>query len=96
GIGRGIAVPHAEIDEEIDTAAVLGISPGGIDFEALDSAPVHIVFLLVSSNRREKDRLGILSRFSALFGEASVRKAIRRASTAEEAARIIRESEGEG
>jgi mannitol/fructose-specific phosphotransferase system IIA component (Ntr-type) len=96
GIGRGIAVPHAEIDEEFETSAVLGISPEGIDFDALDSAPVHVVFLLVCSTRNQPERLGVLSRLSSLFGDASVRKALRRAVSADEALGIIRDGEGEG
>jgi mannitol/fructose-specific phosphotransferase system IIA component (Ntr-type) len=96
GIGRGIAIPHAELDEPIEAAAVLGISPSGVDFEALDSAPVHIVFLLVCSTRSQPDRLAILSRLSSLFGDASVRKALRRATSAEDVVQIIREREGGG
>jgi PTS system fructose-specific IIC component len=93
GIGRGIAIPHAEIDEEIDPAAAIGISPGGAEFEALDSQPVHIVFLLICSKRNQEVRLGVLSSLSHLFGERSVRQALRKATSSDEVVKVIRESE---
>ncbi len=94
GIGRGIAIPHAEIDEEIPPSAVLGISPGGAEFEALDSQPVHIVFLLICSKSNQEVRLGVLSSLSHLFGERAVRQALRKATTPSEVIQIIEESEG--
>ncbi|MFH1681402.1 MAG: PTS sugar transporter subunit IIA [Candidatus Eisenbacteria bacterium] len=93
GIGRGIAIPHAEIDADLETSAVIGISPNGVEFDALDTAPVHIVFLLVCPARGQQARLGILSRLSRLLGEAPVRKALRRASSEEEVVGVIQRSE---
>jgi len=94
GIGRGIAIPHAEIDEKIPPSAVIGISPSGAEFDALDSQPVHIVFLLICSKHNQDVRLGILSSLSYLFGERSVRQALRKAASPKEVVEIIRESEG--
>ncbi|MFH1279946.1 MAG: PTS sugar transporter subunit IIA [Candidatus Eisenbacteria bacterium] len=96
GIGRGIAIPHAEIGADIETTAVIGIAPGGVDFDALDSRPVSIVFLLVVSHGNRQERLGILKSLSALFGDAEVRRALRKAASEAEVVRIIRESEGSG
>jgi mannitol/fructose-specific phosphotransferase system IIA component (Ntr-type) len=93
GIGRGVAIPHAEIDAEFETSAVIGISPKGVDFDALDSSPVHIAFLLVCPALEEQTRLKILSGLSRLLGEASVRKALRMASSEEEVVGIIRDNE---
>jgi PTS system fructose-specific IIC component len=96
GIGRGIAIPHAEIDADFGASAVLGVHPEGVDFDALDSGPVFTVFLLTCPRSEDRARLGILSRLSRLFGEAEVRKALRRASSEDEVVAIIREHEGDG
>jgi len=93
GIGRGIAIPHAEIDMAIGPMAVIGISPAGIDFEALDSRPVHVAFLLVVSNERPQARLSVLSRLSRLFGRRPVRHALAGAATAADVVAIIRANE---
>lgn len=96
GIGRGIAIPHAEIDADIEPSAVLGIAPYGAEFDALDSRPVSIVFLLVVSHENRRERLGILKGISALFSDVDVRRALKNAKSEAEVARIIRESEGRG
>jgi len=72
GIGRGIAIPHAEIRAEIGPLAVIGVSPEGVDFEALDSEPVHVVFLLVCPAEARQERLSILSSLSRLFSQRSL------------------------
>lgn len=96
GIGRGIAIPHAEIDADVETSAVLGIAPYGADFDALDSQPVSIVFLLVVSHENRQERLGILKGLSGLFSDVEVRRALKKARSEAEVVRIIRESEGRG
>lgn len=53
GVGNGIAIPHPR--DHIPTlnapaVIVLGKSDAGIDFGAIDGAPVHLFFLLVSKD----------------------------------------------
>jgi mannitol/fructose-specific phosphotransferase system IIA component (Ntr-type) len=49
GIGTGIAVPHAKHESIPSLMAALGISSEGIEFEAIDSEPVHLVVLLLAN-----------------------------------------------
>lgn len=93
GIGRSIAIPHAEIGTPVEPAAVIGIAPAGVEFDALDSQPAHIVFLLVVSHENRQARLGILSCLSRMLGDEGTRRALKKATTAAEVVRIIRESE---
>lgn len=48
GIGGGIAVPHAKHESIQKLTAALGISRGGIEFDAIDDKPVHVVFLILA------------------------------------------------
>lgn len=48
GFGKGVAAPHAKVDGLKKSALAVGRSSAGVDFEALDGAPVHSVFLLLS------------------------------------------------
>ena len=48
GIGMGVAVPHTKHPSVDRLIATVGISPEGVDFQALDGEPVQALFLLVS------------------------------------------------
>jgi PTS system fructose-specific IIC component/PTS system nitrogen regulatory IIA component len=67
GVARGLALPHAQVAGLDGTYGVIGISRHGIDYEALDRHPVHLVFLLVSADRDPELHLGILDHLGALF-----------------------------
>jgi len=61
GIGGGVAIPHAS-GENIDSMLiVLGLAPGGVDFDAMDGQPVKIIFLIVGSERAPKAHLQLLA-----------------------------------
>jgi len=48
GIGKGVAVPHTKTDRVKKLVGMLGRSPGGVEFAALDGEPVYIFFLILS------------------------------------------------
>ena len=49
GIGRGCAIPHGK-DPSIKTLTVaIGTSAAGIEFDAVDGAPVHLVILILAN-----------------------------------------------
>src|SRR5687767_6071912 len=48
GFGKGAAVPHVKHEKIKKIAAAIGISRGGLDFRALDKAPVYMVILILS------------------------------------------------
>ena len=49
GLEHGIAVPHTKIDMIKELQVSIGISPAGIDFQALDGKPSYLFFLLLAS-----------------------------------------------
>jgi mannitol/fructose-specific phosphotransferase system IIA component (Ntr-type) len=46
GIGFGIGIPHASTDLITEVVAAFGRSKAGVNFDALDNQPVHLVTLL--------------------------------------------------
>lgn len=48
GLGKGIALPHARSTLVTQRAVVVGRSAGGIDFDAADGQPAHLLFLVVA------------------------------------------------
>ena len=48
GLEQGIAVPHAKTQAVNSLTVALGISPKGIDFQAIDGNPSKLFFLLLA------------------------------------------------
>ena len=48
GIGKGVAVPHARSTVITERVVLLARSKKGVEFEAVDGAPVHLIFLIVA------------------------------------------------
>ena len=48
GIGQGVAIPHGKHASISSLTAALGTSAGGLEFDAVDGDPVHVVFLLLA------------------------------------------------
>ena len=58
---RGVAIPHVRIDEVTHPTVGVGISKGGVDFEALDNEPVNIIILFAMPSGSDKEYLGVLA-----------------------------------
>ena len=67
GIGVEIAVPHAKLVSVADFLIAVGISPGGIEWDAIDGAPVKIIVMIVGPDNRQEDYLRILARVVLLL-----------------------------
>lgn len=94
GIGQGIAMPHAKIEELSDEVLVaLGISKKGISFSSLDGELVYIVFLFLSSEKSTNIHLKILAQASQLLKDKYFREPLSKCNTKEEAIDLIREEE---
>ncbi|MDR1178728.1 MAG: PTS sugar transporter subunit IIA [Spirochaetaceae bacterium] len=68
GIKKGIGVPHGRTNAVDDVYGVLGISKKGVDYDALDGAPVYIIFLMLAPEKDEAEKhLGLLKRLAELL-----------------------------
>jgi PTS system fructose-specific IIC component/PTS system nitrogen regulatory IIA component len=71
GIAPGVAIPHGYCRGVGTIAGALGISPAGIEYQALDDGPVHVVFMLVMGQGGQENHLRVLNRiFSLVKSEA--------------------------
>ena len=77
GIGAGVAVPHAKHDSISDLVGAFGRSKKGINFDALDGEPVHIMFLLLSSKSASGAHLEALAYISRLVRDEKFVKFLR-------------------
>ena len=76
GIGKGVAVPHAHEDSIDRQLLAIGISRQGIDFAAPDGAPVHIVALLATPRKHQKQHMELLAALSRLLQHQEVRESL--------------------
>jgi fructose-specific phosphotransferase system IIA component len=93
GIGKGIAIPHSRNAAINEVAVALGRSKKGIDFDALDSQSVHLIFLLAAPLNAGSVYLKALARLSRLLRHSEFRQALIEARTKEEILKIIEERE---
>mgnify|MGYP000194253376 FL=1 len=82
GIGQGIAIPHCRIqDLEHATAALIKLKDP-IDFDAIDNAPVDILFLLLVPEEACDEHLNTLARLAEVFSDDANLSALRNCSEA--------------
>ena len=72
GIANGIAVPHARIPGLLQPIVAAGISAGGIDFEAPDFEPTHVIFLVLTPEDDDGVQLEIISDIAKTFKNPEV------------------------
>ena len=96
GIGFGIAIPHASSDRVNEVVATFGRSPGGIEFDSLDNAPVKNVVLFVVPRDQFQMHLRTLAAIAKLLNDRAVREALAAATTAEEILAIFKSRSNPG
>lgn len=95
GIGKGVALPHGLSESIENVVLVLGISPDGIDFDAVDGALCHIFALLISPAGEPDKHLKLLSRLSKHLNDGAQRSALMDAATPAQVLEILRNWEAE-
>jgi PTS system nitrogen regulatory IIA component len=61
GIGMGVAIPHAKLPDYDDFFIIIGLLKSGVEWHALDGAPVRAIFLIGGPDDKQTEYLQILS-----------------------------------
>jgi mannitol/fructose-specific phosphotransferase system IIA component (Ntr-type) len=91
GIGFGIAIPHCSSDCLSEVIAAFGRSPSGIEFDALDNAPVKFVVLFIVPKNQFQTHLRTLASIAKFLNDRNVRERLAAAKSAEEILSIFQE-----
>lgn len=83
GIGRGIAVPHCAVSTPIGLRGFVFRISKPLEFEAIDGAPVDLIFLLVFEEKRRAEYLKVLATIARKAHSEATLAALRSASTPE-------------
>lgn len=74
GIGMGVAIPHAKLTEFKQFFIAIGILDKGIDWGALDGAPVRLIFMIGGPDNKQTEYLQILSGITLALKNETRRK----------------------
>ncbi|ERJ92635.1 PTS sugar transporter subunit IIA [Treponema lecithinolyticum] len=89
GIMSGIAVPHAKTSAVTDVQGAIGISRSGIDYDALDGKPVHLIVLILSGADSTELHLRVLKRLARLLENSEFYAELMEQKTAEAAYNVF-------
>ena len=93
GMENGIAIPHTSVPQVDHAAVALGIARGGIDFQAIDGRPTHLVILLVNPANQTKAHIRTLAEIARLLSSSDLRASLVRSETAAHVLSTIRAAE---
>lgn len=77
GVGAGIAIPHGKLAKAQTIFGVFARLERPLDFEALDGAPVDLIFLLVAPESAGADHLKALARIARMLRDTSLATKLR-------------------
>jgi len=93
GIGGGIAIPHTTSSEIGEAAISIARVRAGIDFDSIDGKPVHLIFLIVCSDKLPNLHLKVLARLARLAKHPSFIKNLKKAKSAGDMIKAIKDEE---
>ena len=91
GIGFGIGIPHASTELITEVTGAFGRSTKGIDFEALDNQPVHLVMLFLVPQGQFQKHLHTLASIAKVLRNDQFHKAVLEAPDAASMMSVIRQ-----
>jgi PTS system fructose-specific IIC component len=93
GIGYGIAIPHARVPGIDRLYLTVGRSLAGIEFNAIDEQPVHLLFMILSPKNTSSEHTQVLSKLSRIMSYEEVRTKLLEVKTADQFVDVIVKSE---
>ena len=91
GLGAGIAVPHAKTDA-VDTLTIaIGVSPAGVDFQALDGQPSKLFFMLLAPPDQSGPHIEALAEIARLTRSPAFLRALIGAKSGAEILELLRD-----
>lgn len=74
GIGMGVAIPHAKLANCDDFFICIAILKQGLEWKALDGAPVRLIFMIGGPDDKQTEYLQILSKLTHIIKDEQIRK----------------------
>ena len=84
GVGAGLALPHARTPAVTRSVAAFATLDPPVDFDAIDGAPVDLLFVLLVPEAATDEHLELLRQIASMLDREEVRDRLRRATTGHE------------
>jgi len=94
GVGSGVAIPHGSLEGIERLIGAVLLCPAPIDFDAIDGAPVSILFAVIGPKRATGEHLKTLARISRLLRDERFRQRLLGAPSGRVAFELIAAEEG--
>ncbi|MEJ2665434.1 MAG: PTS sugar transporter subunit IIA [Spirochaetia bacterium] len=91
GLERGIAVPHAKTDQVKTLTIAIGVSPGGVEFNAMDGGLSRLFFLILAPPDQSGPHIEALADIARITRSDAFCRLIGAAKSAKEVVEIFRE-----
>ena len=89
GFGNGIAIPHCRlVGCSTPICAVLHLD-AAVDFDAIDGAPVDLLFVLLVPEAATDAHLELLRQIASMLNRSDVRESLRQAQSGEKLYQLI-------
>lgn len=95
GFGKGVAVPHVKHEKVRRMAAAIGVSQGGVEFNALDKAPVYSVVLLLSPKDSPDEHLQAMENIFSNLQDETFRRFLRQVTTIDDLKELIADADAQ-
>jgi PTS system fructose-specific IIA component len=92
GVGMGIGIPHAKTDAVSEPSVAFARSSDGIDFDAMDDEPAHLLFMILVPEEGGEEHLQILSSLSRALMHEDVRERLYEAEDESTVQNTVREA----
>lgn len=89
GFGNGIAIPHCRLPGcHAPLSAVLRLD-SAVDFDAIDGAPVDLLFVLLVPEAATDEHLELLRQIASMLDRSEVRERLRQAQSSEALYQVV-------
>lgn len=95
GFGKGVAVPHVKHEKITQMAAGIAISQNGVDFNALDKAPVYSIFMLLSPKDAPDEHLQAMEKIFSNLQNDTFRRFLRQSNTVEQVVDLLEDADAD-
>jgi PTS system nitrogen regulatory IIA component len=89
GFGNGIAIPHCRLAGCTTPISALLHLENKIDYDAIDGAPVDLIFVLLVPQEATNEHLALLSQIAGMLDRADVRERLRSAPSNEALYQVV-------
>ena len=91
GVGDGIAIPHAKLAGLHQLLVFFARSEKGVHFDAHDSRPVHLFFIMLAPTAASASYLATLAKLSRFLKSETIRNRLLRATGVEQILAVLSE-----